>query len=82
METEELDDFGKFEESVHSLVMILVIRRAQEMLKHRDSVSEGDLIDNYISIYAVRQAMWKAVEDGMFFAFDEGEMTSWIPTMV
>lgn len=69
-------DLGKLEQTVHGMVTSLVIMRALA-LPH-GVINEAQLIDNYISLYAVRRAMAKAVQDGMYMENDKDDKGGWI----
>lgn len=70
------DDLSGLEKTAHDMIMSLVLMRALSL--PRESVNEALLIDNYISVYAVRQAMWNAVQQGMFIEQGEGDDICWV----
>ncbi len=58
------DELQQLEQTAHNMIKSLVLMRALS-LPHA-IINEAQLIDNYISLYAVRQAMWNAVQQGMY----------------
>lgn len=73
---DEPSDLEQLERTAHNMIESLVIMRALSM--PHDIINEAQLIDNYISVYAVRRAMAKAVQDGMYFESTDNDDGGWI----